>query len=304
MDERSIRRTKLLQMQALPLEEKVRASMRRIEEWLQAFPDAKVSFSGGKDSTVLLHIARRVNPNIQAVFADTGLEYPEIRSFVQRTPNVEIVKPKMSFLEVISKYGYPVVSKKISQMVGEAQRTKSDYLRSLRMTGIQRDGTVRQGSKIPNKWQSLVNASIKIGDQCCKHLKKQPMDAIGNAPIVGTMADDSDQRLEMFYRHSCNAFNLTRPRSAPLSFWTEHDIWQYIKQNGLQYSQIYDLGYSRTGCMFCMFGLHLEKRPNRFEQMAITHPQLFNYCMDGPLQLRQVIKQVYGLDMPPRILLA
>lgn len=220
MDERSIRRTKLLQMQALPLEEKVRASMRRIQEWLEAFPDAKVSFSGGKDSTVLLHIARRVKPDIQAVFADTGLEYPEIRAFVARTPNVQIVKPKLSFLEVVQKYGYPLISKRMAQMLGEAQRTSSDYLRSLRLTGIQRDGTLRQGSKISNKWQFLADPScgVKISDQCCKHLKKNPMDAIGHAPIVGTMAADSNQRLEMFYRHSCNAFDLTRPRSAPLSF--------------------------------------------------------------------------------------
>jgi len=220
MDERSIRRQKLLQMQALPLEEKVRASMRRIEEWLQVFPDAKVSFSGGKDSTVLLHIARRVNPNIQAVFADTGLEYPEIRSFVQRTPNVEIVKPKLSFLEVVSKYGYPVISKRMAQYIGEVQRTKSSYLKALRLTGTRKDGTLSPMAKISNKWQFLTELPIKIGDQCCKHLKKQPMDAIGNAPIVGTMAEDSNQRLEMFYRHSCNAFNLTRPRSAPyLSGW-------------------------------------------------------------------------------------
>jgi len=299
MDERSIKRTKLLQMQALPLEEKVRASMRRIEEWLAAFPDAKVSFSGGKDSTVLLHIARRVKPQIEAVFADTGLEYPEIRAFVARTPNVQIVRPKLSFLEVVQKYGYPLISKRMAQYIGEVQRTSSEYLRNLRMTGIQRDGTLRQGSKISNKWQFLVTAPIKISDQCCKHLKKNPMDAIGNAPIVGTMAVDSDQRLEMFYKHSCNAFDLTRPRSAPLSFWTELDIWQYIRQNDLQYSQIYDLGYPRTGCMFCCFGIHLEPRPNRFERMQITHPKLFDYCMDGPLQLRRVLKLVHNMEFAP-----
>ena len=299
MDDRSIRRTKLLQMQALPLEEKVRASMRRIEEWLAAFPDAKVSFSGGKDSTVLLHIARRVKPQIEAVFADTGLEYPEIRAFVARTPNVQIVRPKLSFLEVVQKYGYPLISKRMAQYIGEVQRTSSEYLRNLRMTGIQRDGTLRQGSKISNKWQFLVTAPIKISDQCCKHLKKNPMDAIGNAPIVGTMAVDSDQRLEMFYKHSCNAFDLTRPRSAPLSFWTELDIWQYIRQNDLQYSQIYDLGYPRTGCMFCCFGIHLEPRPNRFERMQITHPKLFDYCMDGPLQLRRVLKLVHNMEFAP-----
>lgn len=298
MDERSIRRTKLLQMQALPLEEKVRASMRRIQEWLEVFPDAKVSFSGGKDSTVLLHIARRVNPDIQAVFADTGLEYPEIRSFVQRTPNVQIVKPKLSFLEVVQKYGYPLISKRMAHYIGQVQRTKSPYLKALRLTGTRKDGTLLPMAKISNKWQRLCDSDIKISDQCCKHLKKNPMDAISHAPIVGTMAADSNQRLEMFYRHSCNAFDLTRPRSAPLSFWLESDIWEYIKTNNLQYSSIYDLGYPRTGCMFCAFGIHLEPRPNRFERMWITHPQLFKYCMDGPLQLRRVLKLAHNMDFP------
>jgi 3'-phosphoadenosine 5'-phosphosulfate sulfotransferase (PAPS reductase)/FAD synthetase len=102
-------------MQILPLEEKVRATARRIEEWLGRFPDARISFSGGKDSTVLLHIARMVKSDIKAVFADTGLEYPEIREFVLQTENIETVRPKKSFLEVIRDYGYPLVSKRMAQ---------------------------------------------------------------------------------------------------------------------------------------------------------------------------------------------
>ena len=93
-NERSIRHMKLLQMQSLPLDHKVRATARRIEEWLNHFPDARVAFSGGKDSTVLLHIARMVKSDIRAVFSNTGLEYPEIVEFVKSTPNIEIVRPK------------------------------------------------------------------------------------------------------------------------------------------------------------------------------------------------------------------
>ena len=295
---KSIRRVKLLQMQALPLSEKVRATARRIEEWLTRFPDARISFSGGKDSTVLLHIARMVKSDIKAAFADTGLEYPEIREFVFQTDNIETVKPKKSFLEVIKDYGYPLVSKRMAQYIGEVQRTKSDYLRALRLSGIRKDGTLSPMAKISNKWQWLCTSDIKVSDKCCHYLKKQPMDAIGGNPIVGTMAGESNQRLEMYYRHGCNAFDLTRPRSAPMSFWTEADVWEYLKTNNVPYSRIYDMGYDRTGCMHCLFGVHLETSPNRFERMAHTHTQIFKYCMDGPLGLREILRRVYGMEMP------
>jgi hypothetical protein len=184
----------------------------------------------------------------------------------------------------------------MAQYIGEVQRTKSDNLRRLRLSGIRSDGTESPMSKISKKWQFLCDAPFKISDKCCKYLKKDPLDKMGKCAIVGTMASDSNQRLEMYYRHGCNAFNLDRPRSAPLSFWKESDIWDYLKAFQVPYSSIYDLGYERTGCIFCLFGIHLEKR-NRFTLMAETHPQLYKYCMDGPLQLKKVIKYVYGIDV-------
>ena len=296
-EQRSARHQKLLQMQSLPLDAKIEATKRRIREWLDVYPDARVAFSGGKDSTVLLHIARQVQPSILATFANTGLEYPEIVEFVNQTENVLTVRPKKSFLEVVQKYGYPVVSKRVALYVHQVIVTQSEYMRSLRLAGINKQGKLIPVSKIPNKWQWLCDSGIPVSDQCCTYLKKQPMDAIGATPIVGTMATDSDQRLEMYYRHGCNAFDLTRARSAPISFWLEKDVWEYLHRFNIPYSKIYDMGYSRTGCMFCLFGLHMEGRPNRFDRMAITHPQLFSYCMDGPLKLREIIKRVYGIEI-------
>lgn len=69
-----------------------------------------VSYSGGKDSTVLIHLVRRICPDIPAVYVDTGLEYPEVRRMAIANANV-VLKPKMKFSDVISKYGYPVVSR-------------------------------------------------------------------------------------------------------------------------------------------------------------------------------------------------
>ena len=106
-------KTELIILQSLPLDIKIMKTKRRIQEWIDYYGEDKVyiSFSGGKDSTVLLDLVRQVNSNIPAVFIDTGLEYPETKEFVNSIDNVTILRPKMSFKQVIEKYGYPMVSK-------------------------------------------------------------------------------------------------------------------------------------------------------------------------------------------------
>ena len=109
----------LHQLQALSLNEKVERTRARIKQWVDYYglEHVYVSFSGGKDSTVLLDIARSMYPNIKAVFLDTSLEFPELRQFVSTYDNVEFLKPKMNFRQVIEKYGYPLISKEVSECV-------------------------------------------------------------------------------------------------------------------------------------------------------------------------------------------
>ena len=117
-------RKALQEMQAAPLSVKVSMTKRRIRDWVNYYGEENVfiSFSGGKDSTVLLHIAREMYPDMKAVFSDTGLEFPEIREFVKTFDNVDWIKPKMNFREVINKYGYPFVSKEVSESVYGARK--------------------------------------------------------------------------------------------------------------------------------------------------------------------------------------
>ena len=124
----------LYELQALPLDLKIRLTKQRIREWIRYYGEngVYVSFSGGKDSTVLLDLVREEYPNVTAMFVDVPTQYPELRSFVKSFDNVDIVRPKMNFFEVCKKYGFPLISKEVSECVEGARK----YLTSLIQEGM------------------------------------------------------------------------------------------------------------------------------------------------------------------------
>lgn len=114
---------RLKELQALPLERKVGVTLARISEWYNHYSGSVcVSFSGGKDSTVLLYLARSIFPDIKAVYVDTGLEYPEVKEFIRSFDNVDIIRPKKMFRNVITEYGYPIISKEVAECIYYARR--------------------------------------------------------------------------------------------------------------------------------------------------------------------------------------
>lgn len=284
-----IKHETLKRRQAWPIEKKIRESQIRIRDWYESWDgNVYVSFSGGLDSTVMLDVVRDVYPDVPAVLSNTGLEYPEVVSFAKKADNLTIVRPKTPFHKVIKKYGYPVISKRIAQYIYEVRHSRGETAtKHLRLTGFRTDGTYSPMGKISEKWKYLCDAPFDISDKCCEHLKKKPMDAYykktGRVPYVGTMAEDSEQRTQTYFTFGCNAYDIKRPRSNPLSFWTNADIWKYVRGKGLEYSKIYDMGRKSTGCMFCMFGVHLDyarTQSNRFIKMRESHRKLWDYCIN------------------------
>lgn len=143
----------------LPLEIKILKTKLRIQEWVYFYGEDNVyiSFSGGKDSTVLLHLVRQIFPNIKAVFVNTGLEYPEIVQFVKSTELVTIIKPKIGFREVIIKYGYPVVTKEQADFICRLRKNRNNLkIINQYLNGISPNG--RETSfVISKKWRFLVD---------------------------------------------------------------------------------------------------------------------------------------------------
>lgn len=119
----------LHQWQALPLSVKIRMTKERIRNWINEFGEdgVYVSFSGGKDSTVLLDLVRKDYPEVKAVFVDVPTQYPELKKFAKTFDNLVILKPKISFAQVCEKYGFPMISKEVSECVYYARK----YLKSI-----------------------------------------------------------------------------------------------------------------------------------------------------------------------------
>lgn len=297
----------LKQMQSVPLEGKIIMTQQRIRQWYEYWDGmVYVSFSGGKDSTVLKHIVDSMYDDVPAVFVNTGLEYPEIQQFAMSQPNVITVRPEMRFDEVLKKYGYPVISKDVAQAIEGARKNIETGKYTYRLKRLNGELLDKNGNpsryNIP-QWRFLLDADFDISHKCCDVMKKKPAKAFekqtGRKPMLATMASESRLRYQKWLQHGCNAFGKGRPTSQPLSFWTEQDILQYIKKYNVPYCSVYGdivpvdneeqvegvrlktTGCNRTGCIFCMFGCHLEKEPNRFQRLKETHPRQYQYCIGG-----------------------
>lgn len=223
----------LKQMQSLPLQAKIQMTRRRIRGWIDEFGEdgVYVSFSGGKDSTVLLDIVRKDYPNIKAVFIDTGLEYPQIRAFVKNYENVDVVRPSMNFRDVIIQYGYPVIGKEVSQSLYEARHLKNGKTKQTRMQQFLGEIDM-QYMKDFSRYKYLLNAPFEISHKCCNVMKKSPAKRYAKqnhvTRIMATMAEESKLRLTKWLKEGCNSFESKEPNSTPMSFWTEQDILTYI----------------------------------------------------------------------------
>ena len=363
--------TDLYQMQSLPLSGKIKMTKRRIDEWVDRFGEegVYVSFSGGKDSTVLVDIVRNVcnYKDIPLVFVDVPTQYPELKEFAKAFDNLVILKPKISFAQVCEKYGFPMISKEVSNCVSGARKYVK-YLDSQKcnntiltdrqtdrqtvpyacymadLLGIDRRidkqneqykslqmGVIPSGSEYrlrrlngelkdrkgnysqfnQEKYKFFLDAPFDISDMCCMEMKHKPAFAYEKQtkrkPILAVMASESTMRTQKWLQDGCNAFNVKRPHSNPMSFWTEQDVLLYIKENNLPICSVYGdvvtddeetgqtnlsdfmdmeefelgrpilhtTGCDRTGCVLCGFGCHLEKE-SRFERLKQTHPKFHN----------------------------
>lgn len=220
----------LKSMQAAPLSVKVLMTKSRIREWVNEFGEdgVYISFSGGKDSTVLLDLVRQDYPSVPAVFCDTGLEYPEIRQFVKTFDNVVWLKPEMTFKQVIDKCGYPFITKEVAECVYGARRyiesvvgddmkvneIGEDLIELLDRESVKQlnggDGTKRVLKEFPQRWRQLRGIAEyqktpkEMADTLIDNFRVQRL--LGGLPKAGKATVDNIPKWNDRSRYACEKY--------------------------------------------------------------------------------------------------
>ena len=276
---------------AMSLDDKIAYSLVVIKRWYDHWNgNVFVAFSGGKDSTILLHLVRTIFPDVKGVLSNTGLEYPEIMAFAKSHHNVDVVTPVKKFNKVLEEDGFPITNKKQAGLIGKLQNpTKRNFAsRRLALIGYATSKEEwNMASKISKKWLHLAFSDIKVTNSCCDYLKKDPMLAWKQLnplfkPFVGMMFGEGNTRDLALKVRNCNVFDNKDPSSIPLKFWTDKDVYEYADRFGVEICSVYkDYELDRTGCTFCAYGAEQEDAENnRFTKLKKSHPKQFNYFIN------------------------
>ena len=302
------------QKQALPYQAKVaHAELRAREFYDRMTGEGKgchVSV-GGLDSITLLMFLRGIGIDVPAISV-SSLEDTSIQQ-AHRLLGIEPIKPYKSKTQVLRECGFPVISKdkagKIEALQNPTERNKT--VRHAIMTGeTGAQGGYRTGTRmrLPQKWLNIfagmenerygteyAQAPFRVSNKCCYFMKEKPCDdwarQHNSVPYLGLMASEGGQREKALVQNGCNYYGKTTTRSCPFAIFTRQDLLQLAIDLNVPVPKIYgeivadEKGLlrttraQRTGCSMCGFGIHIEKRPHRFDRLREDNPKEWEYWM-------------------------
>ena len=258
------------------------AKIQAINEQYDLEHNAYISFSGGKDSTILHYLIDLALPNntIPRVFSNTGIEYKFIREFVEglaaTDPRIYIINAGVNLKKMWETEGYPFKSKMHSHIVGMFQKgyqNKSlmEYINGTRIN--EKGKEVKPFNICPSilKYQFEDNFKIKIGEKCCSRLKKQPMKNYANKNkktiyITGMRSEEGGRRQQI----NCTAFKNNELKAFhPLLVISEEWEDEFVKRYNIKLCKLYypPYNFTRTGCKGCPFALNLQEDLDAMEDL-------------------------------------
>lgn len=266
----------LYKFKKLNLEKKIEYSNKVIVNALKQSNNQTISWSGGKDSTVVLHLILKYAPKIPVIFVDIECLFPETRKYVNKLAkiwkiNLTVVKSENDdFNSVTQKYGFPIFSKNISSNVERAIRT----------------GNIR--NQLSNFEKFLVYHKAKISSKCSQYLLETPCklkekELNCDLKFVGLRALESMARVELWADYGDiyivkKYFGENKPikKCNPISIWTEDNIWDYINLHNIPICDIYKKGYERNGCWTCAMAI----RNGQLERLKNYNKSYYNQLLN------------------------
>ena len=254
-----------------------------------------LSFSGGKDSTVLAELIKMADlpTKIPFVFANTRIEFDATLRFVKNYDyeNIVIVQPRKPFGQILKEYGKPVLSKIKSNNLSTYQKHMDnplDYHRArVLITGEREAKGVKSGERsrfaLPDKYFHFLHPDLeyKIANMCCTYMKKYPFDDYAkendmNGTFTGVRVAEGGARATTY--KSCVQIKKKNGKdfimSMPLFDWPDELVDEFVKKYNVKLSDAYTVyGCERTGCVGCPYGRNIEKElemtykyePNRYK---------------------------------------
>lgn len=299
--------------QQWPYEDKVALAIDLARDFYKRVNGNVFCSVGGLDSLTLIKFLRKyVSKDIPGVSV-SNLEDLSIQRIHRLLDNMVILKPYKTKVQVIKDYGYPVISKdkagKIQLLQNPTEKNKT--VRHAIMTGeTGKQGGYRKGTRmqLPKKWLELFGgpenekygtnyktAPFKVSPNCCYYMKEKPADDWAKKnklnPYMGLMASEGGQRQKALMKHGCNYYGKTVTRSCPFATFKRNDILQLAIDLEIPVPEIYGeiamqpdgtletTRAKRTGCSMCGFGIHIEKRPHRFDRLREDNPKEWVFWM-------------------------
>jgi len=303
------------QKQSLPYEAKViHAELRAREFYDKMTGDGKACHVsvGGLDSLTLLLFLRSIGINVPAISV-SSLEDASIQ-LVHKQLGVETIKPYKSKVQVLQEFGFPVISKEKASKIEHLQKPdnpKQTFIHAIMTGDMGEQGGYGHSKKLklPDKWIKLFGglyqthrpdltcqtAPFRVSSRCCYWMKEKPCDDWAKKheshPYLGLMASEGGQREMGLVKNGCNYYGKTVTRSCPFAIFTRQDvlrlafdlnvpipkIYGEIKQQ--EDATLYTTRAQRTGCSMCGFGIHIERRPHRFDRLREDNPKEWAFWM-------------------------
>ena len=301
--------------QNLPYEVKVSRAAQRVHEFVREMDkrgcNCHVSV-GGLDSITLLMFIRSLGYKDIPAISVSNVEDKSIQ-IIHKQLGVEVVKSYKTKVQVLNEVGFPVISKRIAGKIDTLQHPteKNKTVRHAIITGecgAQGHYATNSKMKLPKKWLELfggyenenegVNYQIPdfmVSNRCCYYIKEKPCDdwakEHNSHAFLGMMASEGGQREDAIIEHGCNYYGKGVMRSAPFGPFYRQDLLQLALDLNVPVPEIYGeiarkpdgtlytTKAQRTGCGMCGFGIHMEKRPHRFDLLRERNEKEWHFWM-------------------------